>query len=121
MLEIERNLTSNICRCTGYRPILEAFKKFASDAPNPQVLDIEDLHLCNKTENVCYKQNECDESGWCIVNKDNFENNIFHIELKDGKQWYNAKSISDIFEIFEKYGKDSYMMVAGNTGKGTGN
>ncbi|TEB20784.1 xantine dehydrogenase [Perkinsus sp. BL_2016] len=29
--EIEENLDGNLCRCTGYRPILDAFKTFSSD------------------------------------------------------------------------------------------
>lgn len=50
MWEIEKSLFSNICRCTGYRAIIEAFKKFASDAPHQiQLPDIEDLRICNKT------------------------------------------------------------------------
>lgn len=39
---IETSLDGNLCRCTGYRPILQAFKSaFADDTP-----DIEDLATC---------------------------------------------------------------------------
>ena len=39
--QIEEILDGNLCRCTGYRPIFDAFRSFASD--NKKASDIEDL------------------------------------------------------------------------------
>eukprot|EP00756_Hemistasia_phaeocysticola_P009876 Hpha_TRINITY_DN14965_c1_g1::TRINITY_DN14965_c1_g1_i1::g.144018::m.144018/K00106/XDH; xanthine dehydrogenase/oxidase len=32
---LERIMDSNVCRCTGYRPILDTYKSFASNPPTP--------------------------------------------------------------------------------------
>lgn len=47
MKEIENSFASNICRCTGYRPILDAFKSFASDAPAEMVNRLHDIEVRN--------------------------------------------------------------------------
>ena len=44
--DIENVLDGNLCRCTGYRPILDAFKTFATEG----LIDIEDVSTqkCNR-------------------------------------------------------------------------
>ncbi|XP_069360030.1 uncharacterized protein [Maniola hyperantus] len=118
MLEIERSLSSNMCRCTGYRPILEAFRKFASDAPDQiKLSDIEELHLCTKTSDVCSET--CNEREWCLVTKNSLEESIILcMKLKDGREWFRVLTVADIFKVLREKGTDSYMLVAGNTGKG---
>ncbi|XP_026741820.1 indole-3-acetaldehyde oxidase-like [Trichoplusia ni] len=110
--EIENSFGSNTCRCTGSRPILDAFKSFAKDAPKPppKLEDIEDLYICKKED--C--QN-CEEK-WCMVNNDPPHVKVIH--LKDGHVWYRVNEISEIFDVLDKEGYESYMLVNGNTGRG---
>ncbi|XP_047998098.1 probable aldehyde oxidase 4 [Leguminivora glycinivorella] len=118
MLEIEKSLGSNICRCTGYRPILEAFKKFASDAPREDILDIEELTICKKNGEACRKS-KCSESDWCLVVAEDLKlPERIEFQLRDGKFWFRVQSVADIFEVLRKKGEDSYMLVNGNTAKG---
>lgn len=115
MLEIEKSFGSNVCRCTGYRPILDAFKTFAKDSPKNAIADIEDLTICKKTGVACEKTN-CDADDWCIIDAE--DNKIIEIELKDKRHWFKVFSLGSVFEILYKRGCDSYMLVFGNTAKG---
>ncbi|CAK1542874.1 unnamed protein product [Leptosia nina] len=116
MLEIEKSLASNMCRCTGYRPILKAFKQFAIDAPPAAKLsiDIEDLATCK--DKRC-SRTSCDEYDWCFLPKTVDEDRIY-IQLKDDKEWFKVQTTAEVFSILQAKGDDSYMLVAGNTGKG---
>ena len=118
MLEIEQSFGSNICRCTGYRSIMEGFKKFAKDCPDKQILDIENLHFCKKSCKDCDRSN-CVDEEWCKVEEEDvLDFSEIEIKLKDGKFWYRVINIKGIFDILRKKGDDSYMLVAGHTARG---
>jgi xanthine dehydrogenase/oxidase len=69
--DIEHILDGNLCRCTGYRPIFDAFKTFSVEVPEnlksklsnfenlqSKLSDIEDLakgknKICCKAEKTC--------------------------------------------------------------------
>lgn len=108
MMEIENSFGGNICRCTGYRPILDAFKSLAVDADEKLLSlchqDIEDLSV-KKCQSVCEKN--------CSVNR-----NVHLISVEDSKEWHKVFTITDVFKILDKIGDRLYMLVAGNTGHG---
>ncbi|XP_037034826.1 xanthine dehydrogenase-like [Bradysia coprophila] len=110
MEEVENSFGGNICRCTGYRPILDAFKTFCYDADKKLMdacVDIEDLKICSKTGSPC--------AGLC--HKTSSEK-LLNISFNDERQWYKVASIDQVFSIFEKLTNEPYMLVAGNTAHG---
>lgn len=45
--DIEKNFDGNICRCTGYRPILDGFKSLAVDCPEYIQKKCADIEVSN--------------------------------------------------------------------------
>ncbi|XP_052741992.1 uncharacterized protein LOC112054404 isoform X2 [Bicyclus anynana] len=117
MHQIERSFAGNICRCTGYRPILDAFKSFAieNDQDTLKIKDLEDLHEM-QCANKCTKKCTKEEQDWCFI-YNNSKSNLLDIQM-EANRWYKAFSIEDVFTVLSKETADSYRLVAGNTGKG---
>lgn len=116
-MEVEKYFGGNICRCTGYRPILTAFKKLAKkDESNPSVSDMEDLAIVPRTKsNGC--ATKCCENEWCMVSQDD-AGVPKKFELRDNKKWFTAYKLQDVFDAFQETSGEAYMLLGGNTGKG---
>ncbi|XP_058459564.1 uncharacterized protein LOC131435563 [Malaya genurostris] len=114
MAEVENAFGGNICRCTGYRPILDAFKSLAIDA-EPRLKeacrDIEDLSkICPKTGVAC--------AGKCSAVGRNAPQKAVRLSFNEGQEWHKVYKVSEVFAIFEQIGTKPYMLVAGNTAHG---
>nr|CAD7447547.1 unnamed protein product [Timema bartmani] len=97
MAEMENSFGGNICRCTGYRSILDAFKTLCVDAPP-------------KINNSCHDiEADHNSEGGCRI--------PVHILLDDA-QWYRVSSVDEIFQVFAQIGEEPYQLVAGNTAHG---
>lgn len=119
--EIENSFAGNICRCTGYRPIADAFKSFATDADQrllDKIFDLEDLSILKQCGVKCVKQcphknakNVEDENDFTFVN----ENKMIEVEYGTQRTWYRAYSLDDVFKAMAN---GDYKLIAGNTGQG---
>lgn len=101
--EIENSFGGNLCRCTGYRPILDTMKSFASNCEYDFVdVDIEDLKICPKVGKVCDRK--------CKIPK--------MVKFNGDRTWYHPHSLPEVFDILDNIQDRHYMLVAGNTAQG---
>ncbi|XP_005094236.3 indole-3-acetaldehyde oxidase, partial [Aplysia californica] len=121
--EIEDSLDSHVCRCTGYRAILDAMKSFGSDATSPgaKCIDIEDLNmkLCPKTGDVCKREGGtgCASSSKADTHLKGHAPTPLTIDLR-GSKWYRPLCLADLGWILRQHEAQSTRMVFGNTGAG---
>ncbi|KAM3955308.1 aldehyde oxidase 2 [Aphomia sociella] len=133
MTEIENSFASNICRCTGYRPIADAFKTFATDVSDhlkTKLIDLEDLsnlkscgvhcqqqcpHKKNKDNTSTFNSNlnKENDNEWCILEK--ADTKMIVIDCGTHK-WFKTYKLADVFNVMAMV--NDYKLIAGNTGQG---
>jgi len=123
MMEIENSFGGNLCRCTGYRPILDSFKSFAKDAPKELVrkcADIEDLlNICPVKKKPCASNGHCNGVSCPLDDTEVVQiQTSSRVSLQDGTSWYHVTDKREIFEILDMCEENNYMLVGGNTAHG---
>lgn len=108
MEEVENAFSGNICRCTGYRPILDAMKSFASDSgiqqSNADCSDIEDLTKCLNGGDKC--KLTCNKG-------------LNFLTYSDGTEWHWPKTLEQLIHVISAIDFDKeYILVSGNTAHG---
>nr|XP_053649189.1 uncharacterized protein LOC128700182 isoform X1 [Cherax quadricarinatus]XP_053649190.1 uncharacterized protein LOC128700182 isoform X1 [Cherax quadricarinatus]XP_053649191.1 uncharacterized protein LOC128700182 isoform X1 [Cherax quadricarinatus]XP_053649192.1 uncharacterized protein LOC128700182 isoform X1 [Cherax quadricarinatus] len=126
--QVEHSLDGNLCRCTGYRPILDAFKSLAEDASQQlkdKLADIEDAYKahCPETGSACKRScSGCtkgsDSCSGSSQNEDVTQPEDFKLTV-GAIQWYRPVSIQGIKNILKKVTpNEKVCIVVGNTGQG---
>ncbi|XP_055348665.1 uncharacterized protein LOC129595632 [Paramacrobiotus metropolitanus] len=113
---VENGFDGNICRCTGYRPILDAFKSFAksdSDEDAKNCLDIED----HRTP-PCVKSRHC--PGRC-GNGHQTQVEVCSLPktiTENAFPWYKPTSLNEAYQLIKTNPGTSFYYVVGHTGIG---
>jgi xanthine dehydrogenase/oxidase len=111
MEEVENSFGGNICRCTGYRPILDAFKSLATDADPNLCKDIEDCGtaVCPKSGQPC--------SGKCSSDLTLLKEPISYT-FSDEREWHKVFNFEQLFKVMATIKYRPYILIGGNTGHG---
>ncbi|WVZ60834.1 hypothetical protein U9M48_010804 [Paspalum notatum var. saurae] len=124
--EAERAVSGNLCRCTGYRPIVDACKSFAAD------VDLEDLGLnCfwNKGNEPADGSKLPGYNSGAVCTFPEFLKSEIKSSLEQANcapvavcdnGWYHPKSIEELHRLFDSdwYDENTVKIVASNTGSG---
>ena len=130
--DIEDLIDGNICRCTGYRPILDAFKSFADDKDNGLQVKLNGMSeaaqkMCPITQQKCVGRNLCGQKDMNRQGSVKEKASIFGKQKTDPisaqttseGNWLFPKTLDELLDILKNLSNDEkYRLVAGNTGTG---
>lgn len=113
--QIEKSFDGNICRCTGYRAILDSMKSFAKD--ERPINDIEDLLVNTK----CIK----DSAACCKAAASSSSSNNCEIKRGDKEFWHSPTNLADLVATVKQVNQQQQSsqlvrvkFVSGNTSSG---
>ena len=108
---IETQFQGNICRCSGYRPILNAMHSIST-------------HSCvDHKEQVCSHEKVIDiEDLVSTRSRPRAMNNVRARErkviVKDGSTWVNPADLDDLWHVLDDYAGQAMRLVVGSTSTG---
>lgn len=112
--DIEKSFGGNICRCTGYRPICDAFRSLTQTGGCKS--------KCEEIENI----SKCFENGLKINSTENTFDIIENLKTPkikklldtENQKWFRVPNLAELYELLLRIGNTKYMLVAGNTSYG---
>lgn len=111
--QVENSFGGNICRCTGYRPILDAFKSLTIDSPVGDIEDAASTSCCRSKKTKRYRHTSIS----CGTTTLGELCSTLHLTFCDSRVWYRVTSLQQLLDTLRTI-KDEYMLVAGNTAHG---
>eukprot|EP00045_Choanoeca_perplexa_P016293 m.218258 g.218258 ORF g.218258 m.218258 type:complete len:1312 (+) comp17218_c0_seq1:61-3996(+) len=113
-VDVELALDGNICRCTGYRPILDAFKEAALEQAQADIEDVGQLAAQACTQRACGLL--CSDPT--IRQQAQKAQNVACLSVvANGLAWIRPESLAELVDALKTETR-SYMLTFGNTSTG---
>lgn len=124
-----------MCRCTGYRPVADAFKSFAENA-DQKLCDLKELNMIKSCGLDCFQKcthryNSFRENADKANDTEMFEqkdadehdNGFIHIHddertIMVEAQTHKWRRVYNWTDVFKAMSLGDYKLIAGNTGQG---
>ncbi|PVD33599.1 hypothetical protein C0Q70_04856 [Pomacea canaliculata] len=116
MQQVRTPTISTWCYSTGYRPILDAMKSFASDAPpslQGGMIDIEDLNpkMCKKTGERCEgKCNNKKDKKSCSSARQRNSGSLSNVGARAG--WFKPTTLQELYTLLHQHRADNHRLVS---------
>ena len=116
MRDIEESFDGNLCRCTGYRPILDAAKSFANDFDQLNHHD-EKSSSSSTTYEKCLSSAQENSSSFKRIE---FPEKLRQytpqsLHVKGSIEWYRPITLKELLDLRQTYPGDQSRLVSGNT------
>ena len=117
--DIKTSIQGNLCRCTGYGPILEAFETFCPKEKIPQRLpskckDYEEVLKLGENEFKAYNHSEDNPEKPCKTQMEKLNSQQKVLMMDNGYKWYKPITLKEALKIMDK--SKSFQFHSGGTG-----
>ncbi len=111
--DVDKCLQGNLCRCTGYRPILEGFRTFCQEKDERQASD----PTMNADDFMDYNSDKDDPTIPKEMLSHDFDREPLHFQNEEtSRHFWRPVNLNEMDNLFRVLGQNNCQVVQGGTG-----